>query len=125
MLAALAGFIAYRSFKAGAPPTPDMAIEEAKRTKEAIEHPELETYVAPGRGGQEVAMPTRSPEEIQHSIERTRRELATSVEELRTKVKVLTDWRRQINEHRTAAIAGAAVLGFVVGGGFAAFRRRR
>ena len=54
----------------------------------------------------------------------TRRELATSVEELRNKVKVLTDWRRQINEHRTAAIAGAAVLGFVVGGGLAAFRRR-
>jgi hypothetical protein len=70
-------------------------------------------------------MPTRSPEEIQHSIERTRRELATSVEELRVKVQVLTDWRRQINEHRTAVIAGAAVLGFVVGGGFAAFRRRR
>jgi MFS family permease len=47
VLAALAGFIAYRSFRAGAPPTPDKAIEEAKRTKEAIEHPELQTYVAP------------------------------------------------------------------------------
>jgi len=43
LLAGIAGFIAYRSFQAGAPPTPDMAIEEAKRTKEAIEHPELET----------------------------------------------------------------------------------
>ena len=70
-------------------------------------------------------MPTRSPEEIQHSIERTRRELANSVEELRVKVKVLTDWRRQINEHRTAAIVGAAALGFVVGGGLAVLRRRR
>jgi uncharacterized membrane protein YqjE len=47
VLAGLAGFIAYRSFRAGAPPTPDKAIEEAKRTKEAIEHPELQTYVAP------------------------------------------------------------------------------
>jgi uncharacterized membrane protein YqjE len=47
VLAAVAGFIAYRSFKAGAPPIPEKAIEEAKRTKEAIEHPELETYVAP------------------------------------------------------------------------------
>jgi NhaP-type Na+/H+ or K+/H+ antiporter len=47
VLAGLAGFIAYRSFQAGAPPTPDKAIEEAKRTKEAIEHPELQTYVAP------------------------------------------------------------------------------
>ena len=69
-------------------------------------------------------MPTRSPEEIQHSIERTRRELASSVEELRVKVKVLTDWRRQINEHRTAALVGAAALGFIVGGGLTAFRRR-
>jgi uncharacterized membrane protein YqjE len=47
VLAAIAGLIAYRSFRAGAPPTPDKAIEEAKRTKEAIEHPELQTYVAP------------------------------------------------------------------------------
>ena len=70
-------------------------------------------------------MPTRTPEEIQHSIERTRRELAHSVDELRVKVKVLTDWRRQINEHRTAALVGAAAVGFIVGGGFAAFRRRR
>ncbi len=43
VLGGLAGLIAARSFRAGAPPTPDRAIEEAKRTKEAIEHPELET----------------------------------------------------------------------------------
>jgi uncharacterized membrane protein YqjE len=42
LLAGLAGFIAYRSFKAGAPPTPDMAIEEAKKTREALEHPEVQ-----------------------------------------------------------------------------------
>jgi uncharacterized membrane protein YqjE len=42
LLSALAGFIAYRSFQAGAPPTPDMAIEEAKRTREALEHPEVQ-----------------------------------------------------------------------------------
>jgi hypothetical protein len=42
LLAGLAGFIAYRSFQAGAPPTPDMAIEEAKRTREALEHPEVQ-----------------------------------------------------------------------------------
>jgi uncharacterized membrane protein YqjE len=42
VLAGLAGFIAYRSFQAGAPPTPDMAIEEAKRTREALEHPEVQ-----------------------------------------------------------------------------------
>ena len=70
-------------------------------------------------------MPTRSPDEIRGSIERTRRELAVSVEELRTKVQVLTDWRRQLDEHRNAAIIGAAVIGFAIGGGLRALRRRR
>jgi hypothetical protein len=69
-------------------------------------------------------VPTRSPQEIRSSIDRNRRELTGAVEDLRVKVKVLTDWRRQINEHRTAAIAGAAVLGFVIGGGLGALRRR-
>ncbi|HET9593557.1 MAG TPA: phage holin family protein [Solirubrobacterales bacterium] len=37
LLAALAGFIAYRSLKAGSPPVPEQAIEEAKLTKEMLE----------------------------------------------------------------------------------------
>ncbi|HKH14845.1 MAG TPA: phage holin family protein [Solirubrobacterales bacterium] len=37
LIAAVAGLIAYRSMKAGAPPTPDLAIEEARRTKETLE----------------------------------------------------------------------------------------
>jgi len=37
LLAGLAGFIALRLFKKGAPPTPDLAIEEAKRTREQFE----------------------------------------------------------------------------------------
>jgi uncharacterized membrane protein YqjE len=36
-IAAAAGFFAYRSLQAGAPPTPDLAIEEARRTKETLE----------------------------------------------------------------------------------------
>jgi len=36
-VAAVAGLIAYRSVRAGAPPTPDLAIEEARRTKETLE----------------------------------------------------------------------------------------
>jgi hypothetical protein len=32
-----AGFYAYRAFKRGAPPTPDMAIEEAKEIKSAFD----------------------------------------------------------------------------------------
>ena len=36
-IAGIAGFVAYRSFQQGAPPTPDRAIEEAKLTKETFE----------------------------------------------------------------------------------------
>lgn len=37
LIAAGAGFFAYRSVQAGAPPVPEQAIEEAKRTKEMLE----------------------------------------------------------------------------------------
>jgi hypothetical protein len=74
-------------------------------------------------------MAQRSPAEIRTSIETTRRELAFSVNDLRTKVSALTDWRRPLAENREAVIVGAAVAGFVVGGGIAAtvslLRRRR
>ncbi len=36
LLAALAGFLAYRFVKGGTPPTPQMAIEEAQRVRETI-----------------------------------------------------------------------------------------
>jgi uncharacterized membrane protein YqjE len=36
-VAAAAGLIAFRAVRAGAPPTPDLAIEEARRTKETLE----------------------------------------------------------------------------------------
>jgi hypothetical protein len=74
-------------------------------------------------------MPQRSPAEIRISIETTRQELAFSVNDLRAKVNTLTDWRRPLAENRQAAIVGAAVAGFVIGGGIAAtvslLRRRR
>ena len=38
LLALLAGLIAMRLFKRGAPPTPELAIEEAKRTRLELEH---------------------------------------------------------------------------------------
>jgi uncharacterized membrane protein YqjE len=37
LLAAIAGLLALRLFQRGAPPTPDLAIEEAKRTRETLE----------------------------------------------------------------------------------------
>ena len=74
-------------------------------------------------------MPERSPAEIRASIEANRAELAVSIEKLRGEVATLTDWRSQLRRHRRAALIGAAVAGFVVGGGIAAlggvaFRRR-
>ncbi len=42
LLGLLAGLIALRLFKKGAPPTPDMAIEEAKRTRADLEAQKIE-----------------------------------------------------------------------------------
>jgi len=36
IVAGIAGFVASKLFKAGAPPTPDLAIEEAQRIKETV-----------------------------------------------------------------------------------------
>ena len=74
-------------------------------------------------------MPSRSPAEIRNSIEANRTELALSLERLRGEVAVVTDWRGQLERHRKEALIGAAVAGFVLGGGLAAVfagkRRRR
>ena len=71
-----------------------------------------------------VGAPDRSSREIRRDIEHQREELGRSVEALRTRVADLTDWRRQVREHRRELIAGAAVAGFVIGG-IVALRRRR
>jgi uncharacterized membrane protein YqjE len=42
LLAILAAFIAFRLFKKGAPPTPDMAIQEAKATRDELEAQKIE-----------------------------------------------------------------------------------
>jgi hypothetical protein len=64
-------------------------------------------------------MSTRTPEQIRASIEHNRKELGASLELLRTEVTAITDWRRQLREHRREALIGAAVAGFVIGGGIA------
>jgi hypothetical protein len=61
----------------------------------------------------------QTPETIRASLEETRKELGFSVNDLRSKVAELTDWRRQLIEHRKQALIGAAVAGFVLGGGVA------
>ena len=71
---------------------------------------------------------TRSPEEIRASLQATRSELEYSINDLQGKVRQLTNWRRQLADIRQTAIIGAAVAGFLIGGGVAAtfglFRRR-
>jgi hypothetical protein len=69
-------------------------------------------------------MPNRSAEQIRRDIQVQREELGRSVETLRGRVAELTDWRRQVREHRGEIIAGAAIAGFVIGG-IIALRRRR
>ena len=46
IFAVLGGLFAARSFKAGTPPTPDKAIEEARLIREAIEHPEVQAAMS-------------------------------------------------------------------------------
>jgi hypothetical protein len=63
---------------------------------------------------------TRAPEEIRRSIEANRAELGLALERLRAEVAEVTDWRKQINRRRREFLIGAAVAGFVLGGGVAA-----
>jgi hypothetical protein len=63
----------------------------------------------------------RSPEEIRRSIEANRAELGVAVERLRGEVTKATDWRGQLRRHQREVVIGAAVAGFVLGGGIAAF----
>ncbi len=68
--------------------------------------------------------PGRSAAEIRRDIDVQRQDLGHSVEQLRHRFTELTDWRRQVREHKNELVIGAAVVGFAVGG-FLAFRRRR
>jgi hypothetical protein len=65
-------------------------------------------------------MPARSSHEIRASIEETRRELSYSVTDLQSKIREVTNWRQKLAENQQTAIIGAAVAGFVIGGGIAA-----
>ncbi len=66
--------------------------------------------------------PGRTSAQIRADIEAQREELSHSVDLLRRRVNELTDWRRQVREHRRELAIGAAVVGFAVG--VMAFRRR-
>jgi len=67
-----------------------------------------------------MAAAARTPEEIRASIEANRVELGRALDRLRAEVTELTDWRMQLRTHKQQAMIGAAVVGFVLGGGIAA-----
>ena len=69
-------------------------------------------------------LPGRSAAEIRRDIDLQRQQLGGSVEALRDRVTELTDWRRQVREHKQQLIVGAAVVGFAIGVR-AMMRRRR
>ncbi len=68
-------------------------------------------------------MSERTAAEIRRDIDLQRQDLGRSVEALRGRVTELTDWRRQVKEHKQQLVVGAAVVGFAVG--LLAMRRRR
>jgi hypothetical protein len=69
--------------------------------------------------------PGRSPAEIRRDIDHKRLELGGSVEALRGRVNELTDWRRQVEEHKEQLIMGAAAVGFFIGARAMLRRRKR
>jgi hypothetical protein len=70
-------------------------------------------------------MAQRSAAEIRSSIEANRMELGLAVENLRGEVAHLTDWRAHVQRHRNELMAGAAVVGLVIGTRLLRRRRRR
>ncbi len=74
------------------------------------------------------AQGARTPEQIRASIEDNRRELGLAIERLQSEVTELTDWRKKVAQNQKQILIGAAIAGFVIGGGIAGvtglFRRR-
>lgn len=66
---------------------------------------------------------SRSAEQIRNDIVSEREELGRSVEALRGRVTEITDWRRQVREHKRELIIGAVAVGFAVGARLALRRR--
>jgi hypothetical protein len=77
----------------------------------------------PVRPPSTVGTPGRSAAEIRRDIDTHREDLGRSVEALRGRVTELTDWKRQVREHRRELVIAAAATGFLVG--VMALRRRR
>ncbi len=79
----------------------------------------------PTRPPASTGMPGRSADQIRRDIDVQRQQLGTSVEALRGRVTELTDWRRQVREHKRELIIGAAAVGFLLGARVMLGRRKR
>jgi Protein of unknown function (DUF3618) len=87
-----------------------------------------EVRTTPIHGDGQWVMPppgSRSAEQIRSDIVNQRQQLSRSVDALRTRWGEITNLRRQVSEHRTELLVGAAAVGFLVGGVIALGRRRR
>jgi Protein of unknown function (DUF3618) len=67
---------------------------------------------------------SRSADQIRNDIVAQRQQLSRSVDALRTRWGEITNIRRQVSEHRTELLVGAAAVGFLIGGAIALGRRR-
>jgi hypothetical protein len=67
---------------------------------------------------------TRSSEEIRADIVRQREELSQSVDQLRSRWSEVTDVGYQVRKHQSQLIAGAVVIGALVGAAVLFGRRR-
>jgi hypothetical protein len=65
-------------------------------------------------------MATRTPDEIRASIEANRADLGLAVQRLQGELVKAADWRAHLRRHSREVMIGAAVAGFVIGGGIAA-----
>ena len=72
-------------------------------------------------------MAQRSPAGIRASIDENRQELVRSVDNARTEIARITDWRQHIADHRQEITIGAAAIGFLIGSNLVlkGLRRRR
>jgi type VI protein secretion system component VasF len=87
-----------------------------------------QTRTTPIHGDGRYMMPppgSRSAEQIRRDIVTQRQQLSRSVDALRTRWGEITNLRRQVSEHRTELLVGAAAVGFLLGGAIALGRRRR
>jgi hypothetical protein len=90
---------------------------------EAVQSQSVQRYGAQGNG--RMAPPgSRSADEIRRDVVHQREELARSVDALRVRWGEITNVRRQVAEHKTEILVGAAAVGFIIGGVIALGRRR-